>query len=46
MQEIEKTRGYCPQFEQVVIAPGLKPGIFFTMLAAIDPGEEVIMSAG
>lgn len=42
MDEVEKTRGYCPQFEQVVITPGLKPGIFFSMLSVIDPGDEVI----
>ena len=27
--EIEKTRGYRPELEQIVITPGLKPGIFF-----------------
>lgn len=40
--EIEKTRGYHPDLEQVVITPGLKPGIFFSMLAIVNPGEEVI----
>ncbi len=40
--EVEKTRGYRPDLEQVVITPGLKPGIFFSMLAIVNPGDEVI----
>lgn len=40
--EIENTRGYRPDLEQVVITPGLKPGIFFSMLATVNPGDEVI----
>ena len=40
--EIEKTRGYRPELEQVVITPGLKPGIFFSMLSIINPKDEVI----
>ena len=40
--EVEKTRGYRPDLEQIVITPGLKPGIFFSMLAIVDPGDEVI----
>ena len=42
MDEVEKTRGYRPLLDQVVITPGLKPGIFFSMLSVIDPGDEVI----
>ena len=34
VDEIEQTRGYRPDLEQIVITPGLKPGIFFAMLAA------------
>jgi len=40
--EIEKTRGYLPDIEQIVIIPGLKPGIFFSMLSIINLGDEVI----
>jgi aspartate/methionine/tyrosine aminotransferase len=40
--EIEKTRGYRPDLDQVVITPGLKPGIFFSMAAIVNPGDEVI----
>ncbi|OYT30090.1 aspartate aminotransferase [Thermoplasmatales archaeon ex4572_165] len=42
VDEIEHTRGYRPDMEQIVITPGLKPGIFFTMLATVNPGDEVI----
>ena len=41
-KEIEKTRGYFPDLEQIVITPGLKPGIFFSMLAIVNNGDEVI----
>ena len=40
--EVEATRGYRPDLEQIVITPGLKPGIFFSMLAVVNPGDEVI----
>jgi aspartate/methionine/tyrosine aminotransferase len=40
--DVEKTRGYRPDLDQIVIIPGLKPGIFFSMLAAVNPGDEVI----
>lgn len=40
--EVEKTRGFRPDLEQVVIIPGLKPGIFFSMLSIVNPGDEVI----
>ena len=40
--EVEKTRGFWPDLEQVVIIPGLKPGIFFSMLSIVNPGDEVI----
>jgi len=42
VDEIERTRGYRPRLEQIVITPGLKPGIFFSMLATVNPGDEVI----
>jgi len=40
--EVKNTRGYKPDLEQIIITPGLKPGIFFSMLATINPGDEVI----
>ena len=40
--EIKKTRGFRPDLEQIAITPGLKPGIFFSILATVNPGDEVI----
>jgi len=42
IDEVEKTRGYRPDLKQVIITPGLKPGIFFSMLATVNPGDEII----
>lgn len=39
---IEKTRNFRPTPEQVLIVPGVKPGIFYSMLSLIDEGDEVI----
>jgi len=43
VDEVEKTRGFRPSIDQVAITPGLKPGIFFSMLAIINPGDEIIL---
>jgi aspartate/methionine/tyrosine aminotransferase len=40
--EIKKTRGYNPDLQQIVITPGLKPGIFFSMITTVNHGDEVI----
>ncbi len=40
--EVENTRGYRPEMDQVLIVPGGKPTIFFPMVTAVDPGDEVI----
>ncbi len=40
--EVEKTRGFRPDLEQVVITPGLKLGIFFSILSIVNSGDEVI----
>ncbi len=40
--EISRTRGVEVGPENVVIVPGGKPGIFFPMLALVEPGDEVI----
>jgi aspartate aminotransferase len=39
---VSKTRGVKVTPEEVVVVPGGKPIIFFTMLALIDEGDEVI----
>ncbi|HEX8893984.1 MAG TPA: pyridoxal phosphate-dependent aminotransferase [Terriglobales bacterium] len=41
-QEVAKTRGVKFTPEQVVVVPGGKPIIFFTMLALVEEGDEVI----
>jgi aspartate aminotransferase len=40
--EVSKTRGIKVTPEEVVVVPGGKPIIFFTMLALVDEGDEVI----
>ena len=39
---IEKTRGISVEPDHVVVTPGGKPIMFFTMLALLDEGDEVI----
>ncbi len=41
-QYVQETRGADVSADQVVITPGAKPIIFFTMLALLDAGDEVI----
>ena len=41
-KEIEKTRGYLPDPEQVLITPGANSIIFFTAACVANPNEEVI----
>ncbi len=41
-EEISKTRGINVAPEQVVITPGGKPVMFFTIFALVDEGDEVI----
>jgi aspartate/methionine/tyrosine aminotransferase len=39
---IEKTRGIYAEPDQVVVTPGGKPILFFTMMALLDEGDEAI----
>ena len=41
-QEVSETRNISVSANNVVITPGAKPIMFFTMLALIDEGDEVI----
>ncbi len=41
-REIQITRGFYPEFNQVIALPGGKPGIYLTMVSTVNPGEEVI----
>jgi aspartate aminotransferase len=40
--EVSRSRGFPVQPEEVVVVPGGKPIIFFSILALIDEGDEVI----
>jgi aspartate aminotransferase len=37
-----KRKGFTVSQEQVIVTPGAKPIMFFTLLALIEPGDEVI----
>lgn len=41
-EEVSRTRGVKVTSDEVVVVPGGKPIIFFSILALIDPGDEVI----
>ena len=41
-QEVSETRGISVTADNVVITPGAKPIMFFTMLALVDEGDEVL----
>jgi len=40
--EIESTRSFRPDLEQIVILPGAKPGIYLSMISICNPKDEVI----
>lgn len=39
---ISRTRNFEPKPEQVLVSPGAKPIIFYSILATVEPGDEVI----
>lgn len=39
---LSQTRGIAVAPEEVVVAPGAKPFLFFGLLACVDPGDEVV----
>jgi len=41
-EEVSRSRNVAVDSDEVVVVPGGKPIIFFTLLALIDPGDEVI----
>src|SRR5262249_8885073 len=41
-EEVSRSRGVRVQPEEVVVVPGGKPIIFFSILALVDQGDEVI----
>ncbi|MHA2178525.1 MAG: pyridoxal phosphate-dependent aminotransferase [Candidatus Thorarchaeota archaeon] len=40
--EVETTHGYRPSQNQIIVMPGGKPGIYFSMIGTCNPGDEVI----
>ena len=40
--EVENTRGFRPSLNQILVMPGGKSGIYFTMIGTCSPGDEVI----
>lgn len=42
VEEVHRRRGVQPRVEEVIVTPGAKPIIFFTILACIEEGDEVI----
>ena len=42
-RHVSETRGIPVQPDQVVVTPGAKPIMFFTILALVNPGDEVIL---
>jgi aspartate/methionine/tyrosine aminotransferase len=40
--DVSRTRGVSVRAEHVVVVPGGKPIMFFTMMAVLEPGDEVI----
>ena len=41
-KEVETTRGYTPDLNQILSLPGGKPGIYLSMVSTVNPGEEII----
>ena len=41
-KEIEVTRGYTPELDQILSLPGGKPGIYLSMISTVNPGDEII----
>ena len=42
-RHVSETRGIPVQPDQVVVTPGAKPIMFFSILALVNPGDEVIL---
>jgi aspartate/methionine/tyrosine aminotransferase len=41
-RQVSETRGIAVDPDQVVVTPGAKPPIFYTMMTYVNPGDEVI----
>ncbi len=41
--EIEKTRGFRPDMDQILVSPGANPSIFFAAACLINPGQNMTL---
>ena len=41
-KQVSETRGLQVDAEEIVVTPGAKPPIFYTMMSYVNPGDEVI----
>ncbi|MFW5904429.1 MAG: pyridoxal phosphate-dependent aminotransferase [Candidatus Saliniplasma sp.] len=40
--DIERSRGFKPTLDQILVLPGAKPGLYFSLISIIQQGDEVI----
>ena len=43
-EKIERSRGFLPSVEQILVTPGLNIQIYLALLAVADPGDEIIIT--
>ena len=41
-EDIEESRGFKPTLDQILVLPGAKPGLYFSLISTIQKGDEVI----
>jgi aspartate aminotransferase len=41
-EEIQRTRGFQPSLDEVIVCPGAKPVMFYLLLALVQEGDEVV----
>lgn len=41
-EDIEMSRGFKPSLDQILVLPGAKPGLYFSLISIIQQGDEVI----
>ncbi|MFO7991142.1 MAG: pyridoxal phosphate-dependent aminotransferase [Thermoplasmata archaeon] len=41
-EDIKNSRGFEPDLDQILVLPGAKPGLYFSMIALVQQGDEVI----
>lgn len=41
-EDIKQSRGFEPTLDQILVLPGAKPGLYFSLISTIQKGDEVI----